>query len=113
MNELTSTYSEFKQELDKAMHQAAEAFVKIGYLLRKAKETDVLSESGYENVNEFAKGEYGLSPDQVSRYSLNPLWINTALKQVVNAMHENASLNPLWINTALKQKIIDHSFSTV
>ena len=68
MNELTSTYSEFKQELDKAMHQAAEAFVKIGYLLRKAKETDVLSESGYENVNEFAKGEYGLSPDQVSRY---------------------------------------------
>lgn len=68
MNELTSTYSEFKQELDKAMHQAAEAFVKIGYLLRKAKETDVLSESGYENVNEFAKGEYGLSQDQVSRY---------------------------------------------
>ena len=68
MNELTGTYSEFKQELDKAMHQAAEAFVKIGYLLRKAKETDVLSESGYENVNEFAKGEYGLSPDQVSRY---------------------------------------------
>ena len=68
MNELTSTYSEFKQELDKAMHQAAEAFVKIGYLLRKAKETDVLSESGYENVNEFAKGEYGLSPDKVSRY---------------------------------------------
>lgn len=68
MNELTSTYSEFKQELDKAMHQAAEAFVKIGYLLRKAKETDVLSESGYENVNEFAKNEYGLSPDQVSRY---------------------------------------------
>ena len=69
MDELIKdTYISFKKKLDAAMHQAAEAFVQIGYLLRKAKETDVLSESGYENVNEFAKGEYGLSPDQVSRY---------------------------------------------
>lgn len=69
MDELNKdTYISFKKKLDAAMHQAAEAFVQIGYLLRKAKETDVLTSSGYDNVNDFAKGEYGLSPDQVSRY---------------------------------------------
>ncbi len=69
MDELSKdTYISFKKKLDAAMHQAAEAFVQIGYLLRKAKETDVLTSSGYDNVNDFAKGEYGLSPDQVSRY---------------------------------------------
>lgn len=69
MDELIKdTYISFKKKLDAAMHQAAEAFVQIGYLLRKAKETDVLTSSGYDNVNDFAKGEYGLSPDQVSRY---------------------------------------------
>lgn len=69
MDELIKdTYISFKKKLDAAMHQAAEAFVQIGYLLRKAKDSDVLAESGYANVNEFAKGEYGLSPDQVSRY---------------------------------------------
>ena len=69
MDELIKdTYISFKKKLDAAMHQAAEAFVQSGYLLRKAKETDVLTSSGYDNVNDFAKGEYGLSPDQVSRY---------------------------------------------
>ena len=61
-------YEQFKESLDGAMHQAAESFVRIGYLLRQAKETNILEESGYQSVNEFAKREYGLSPDQVSRY---------------------------------------------
>lgn len=61
-------YEQFKASLDGAMHQAAESFVRIGYLLRQAKETNILEESGYQSVNEFAKQEYGLSPDQVSRY---------------------------------------------
>ena len=61
-------YEEYKAELDGAMHQAADAFVKIGYLLRIAKDTDILAESRYKNINEMAKEEYGLSPDQVSRY---------------------------------------------
>lgn len=61
-------YSEYKAELDGAMHQAADAFVRIGYLLRLAQDTNILAESQYSNIQEMAKAEYGLSPDQVSRY---------------------------------------------
>ena len=69
MNEvITGTYKDFKQEMDKEIRAAAAGFVKIGYLLKVARDTDVLRESGYQSVAEFAKAEYGLEKDVVSRY---------------------------------------------
>lgn len=68
MEEITKTYQEFKQELDKEFFNAANSFVRIGYLLRIAKDTDILHESGYANLNDFAKAEYGLDKSMVSRY---------------------------------------------
>lgn len=62
------SYLDFKNELDKELNKAADGFVKIGYLLRQAEDTDVLESSGYRNVAEFASIEYGLSKDIVSRY---------------------------------------------
>lgn len=64
----TGTYKEFKITLDTELSKAAEGFVKIGYLLRIAKDTDILHESGYATVADFAKAEYGLTKDIVSRY---------------------------------------------
>ncbi|MCM1208995.1 MAG: hypothetical protein NC309_08720 [Ruminococcus sp.] len=64
----TNKYQTFKAELDKELNKAADGFVKIGYLLKKARDTDVLEESGYKTVTEFAKMEYGLTADVVSRY---------------------------------------------
>ncbi|MCI8408721.1 MAG: hypothetical protein HFJ09_05540 [Lachnospiraceae bacterium] len=63
-----SDYRAFKQELDKELNKAAQGFVKIGYLLKIARDTEVLYESGFKSVAEFAKAEYGLSKDVVSRY---------------------------------------------
>ena len=70
MDELTITedYRALKAELDSEIKREAEGFVKIGYLLRLARETDILQQSEYENVNDFAKKEYGLDPSQVSRF---------------------------------------------
>lgn len=69
MDEITtSNYQRFKQELDTEIKREAEGFVKIGYLLRVARDTDVLKESGYSNVNEFAEKEYSLDASQVSRF---------------------------------------------
>lgn len=69
MEEIVKTnYRAFKQELDKELNKAAQGFVKIGYLLKIARDTEVLYESGYKSVAEFAKAEYGLSKDVVSRY---------------------------------------------
>lgn len=70
MMELQSnlTYQNFKQTLDSELEKAAEGFVRIGYLLRIARDTDILKESGYANVNEFAQEEYNLDKSQVSRF---------------------------------------------
>ena len=54
-------YSDFKLQMDIEIKEAAEGFVRIGYLLKVARDTNVLYESGYKSVSEFAKAEYGLS----------------------------------------------------
>lgn len=61
-------YSEFKRELDTALNNTANNIVQAGYLLIKARDTDILKESGYSGMGEFAQKEYGLSPDQTSRF---------------------------------------------
>lgn len=63
-----SSYWPFKTEMDREVKAHAEGFVRIGYLLKMARDTEVLKESGYANVNDFAQKEYGLSKDMVSRY---------------------------------------------
>lgn len=68
--ELTTqkTYNDFKRELDTELERSAQSFVRIGYLLKIARDTDILTESGYANVNDFAAAEYGLDKSQVSRF---------------------------------------------
>lgn len=61
-------YEQFKQALDTELENQAAGFVRTGYLLKKARDTDILASSGYSTVAEFAKAEYGLSKDIVSRY---------------------------------------------
>ena len=69
MNELMyQNYESFKAELDRELMQEAAGFVRIGYLLRVAQDTNILAESEYDNVNDFAKAEYGLDKSQVSRF---------------------------------------------
>lgn len=62
------TYAEFKQQLDTELSNQAESFVRTGYLLKIARDTEILAESGYSTVTEFAKAEYGFEKDYVSRY---------------------------------------------
>lgn len=67
-NEFKS-YNEFKASLDSDFQEASEKFVVIGYKLKVAKDTDILRESGYGNVYEFAEAEYSLDKSQVSRFT--------------------------------------------
>lgn len=70
MNEIVykGTYNEFKTQMDIEIKEAAAGFVRIGYLLKVARDTNVLEVSGYKSVADFAKAEYGLTKDMVSRY---------------------------------------------
>ena len=61
-------YDDFKKQFDSCMQQTANNFVKIGYLLKQARDTDILEESGYSGMGEFAKAEYGLDNSTTSRF---------------------------------------------
>lgn len=63
-----TSYQEYKQELDQELGKAAEGFVRIGYLLKVARDTNILTDSPYDNVTDFAKAEYDLDKSQVSRF---------------------------------------------
>lgn len=62
------SYQEYKEELTQELQRTAEGFVRIGYLLKVARDTNVLAESGYKTVAEFAQAEYGIDKTQVSRF---------------------------------------------
>lgn len=64
----TKTYQEYKADLDAELSKTAEGFVRIGYLLKVARDTDVLTQSPYQTVTEFAKAEYGIDKSMVSRF---------------------------------------------
>jgi len=63
----STTYEEFKTELDTELSKSAEGFVRIGYLLKLARDTDVLA-GRYSSVTEFAQAEYGIDKTTVSRW---------------------------------------------
>ena len=62
------SYKDFKAELDHELNRAASGFVRIGWLLKQARDTDILKDSPYESVTDFAQAEYGLDKSQVSRF---------------------------------------------
>lgn len=70
MNEIIyqKSYKEYKAELEGVLQRTAEGFVQIGYLLKVARDTNILEESGYKSVAEFAEAEYNLNKTQVSRF---------------------------------------------
>ena len=70
MDELVyqKSYPEFREELRSELKRTAEGFVRIGYLLKVARDTDILKTSGYSGLEDFARGEFDLDKTQVSRF---------------------------------------------
>lgn len=70
MDEITyqKSYQEYKAELEGELQKTTESFVRIGYLLKIARDTNVLEGSGYANVNDFARAEYNIDKTLVSRF---------------------------------------------
>ena len=71
MNDIvwTKSYEDYKTDVGTELSKASEGFVRIGYLLKVARDTDVLKGSEYEgNYLEFAAKEFGLEKTQVSRF---------------------------------------------
>lgn len=64
----TGTFDEWQQALDTEFSKSAESFIRIGYLLKIARDTDILMDTPYANVIDYAKTRYGLDKTQVSRF---------------------------------------------
>ncbi len=62
------TYEEFRDDLKRELEKQVEGFVRIGYKLKLARDTEILEGSGYRDYKEFALREYRLSESVVSRY---------------------------------------------
>lgn len=104
----TGTYKEFKEILDKDFRQAAESFVHIGYMLKIARDTDILRESGYKSEAEFAKAEYGLRPDETSRFmAINDRFSEGGYSEHLQERYRQYGQTKLAEMLTLPQEIID------
>lgn len=61
-------YERYREDVHAELSNAAESFVRIGYLLKVARDTEILKESSYSDYLDFASAEFGLDKSQVSRF---------------------------------------------
>lgn len=107
-------YSDFKNRLDTELRANAEGFVRIGYLLKVARDTDILRESGHKNVADFAAAEYGLTKDIVSRYiAINDRYSEDGYSDRLQAKFEGYGVSKLQEMLTLPDYIIDEITPTL
>lgn len=68
MEQIELNLQQAKQEIREEMAKTAQSFVIIGYRLRQILDTGAYIQDGYNDFNEFAKKEFGLSQSGTSRF---------------------------------------------
>lgn len=68
MEQLELNLQQAKQEIKEEMKKTAQSFVVIGYRLRQILDTGAYMQDGYNDFNEFALKEFGLSQSGTSRF---------------------------------------------
>jgi hypothetical protein len=63
-----SNLNDLKNAISTELEKEAEGFIRIGYLLKIARDTELFAEDGYSNLYEFAQAEYGLDKSTTSRF---------------------------------------------
>ena len=109
MNELAKidNYSEFREALGTELKNQSEGFVRTGYLLKKARDTDILKESGYTTVAEFAQAEYGLTKDIVSRYiAINDRYSKNGYSEYLEEQYEGFGIAKLQEMLTLPDSVV-------
>lgn len=61
-------YQDFEAAADRTAVKIKEGYMEMGYILKIARDTDILRDSGYSGYEEFADKRYGLDKGTVSRY---------------------------------------------
>ena len=100
------SYQEYKRDLDTELSKTAEGFVRIGYLLKVARDTDVLTESPYQTVTEFARAEYGIDKTMVSRFiSINDRFSEGGYSDSLQEQYRGYGYTKLTLMLSLPEEI--------
>lgn len=68
MEQIELNLQQAKQEIREEMAKTAQSFIVIGYRLRQILDSGAYIQDGYNDFNEFAKKEFGLSQSGTSRF---------------------------------------------
>lgn len=103
-----SDYKTYEIVLDMVMNRAVEDFVVIGYMLKKARDTNILIGSRYRTVTEMAQDRYGLHKDQVSRYmAINDRFAENGYSPKLQSKYRHFGISKLQEMLMLPDSIIN------
>ena len=101
-----NTVEELKKELVKELGMQANSFVRTGYLLKMARDTDILKDSGYADIYDFAMKEFGLDSSYVSRYiHINDRFSEGGYSERLRAEYEGYGYSKLSIMLTLPDEL--------
>lgn len=63
-----TSFKDYETAFDREVQRVELGFVRIGYMLRLAEDTDILKDSGYAGMKEFAYEKYKIDASQASRF---------------------------------------------
>ena len=102
------TYQEFKGKFDRAVNGAVEEFVKIGFYLKYARDTDILTESPYQTIAEFAEAEYGMDKSTTSRFiAINDRFAEGGYSSKLKEQYRNFGRAKLALMLTLPEEITE------
>lgn len=105
---VTATYAEFKETLDREIIAAENGFVKIGYLLKIARDTNILHESGYKSMAEFAMAEYHLDDSATSRFiAINDRYSENGYSDQLQERYRGYGVSKLSEMLTLPEQIVE------
>lgn len=102
----TKGYETLKEELKEELSKSVESFVRIGYLLKVARDTSILSESPYSNMEEFAYAEFKIDKGTASKFmSINDRFSEDGYSERLKSEYEGIGWSKLSIMLQLPDSI--------
>lgn len=97
-------YTDLKNEIKEELSKSVNSFVRIGYLLKVARDTNILAESQYSNMEEFAYAEFKIDKGTASKF----MAINDRFSEGGNSDHLKPEYNGIgWSKLSIMLQLPD------
>lgn len=103
-----ASFKDYEAAFDAEVQRVELGFVRIGYMLRLAEDTDILRDSGYSGMKEFAYEKYKIDASQASRFiNINKRFSEGGYSDRLQEKFEGYGVAKLGELLALPDEIID------